>query len=133
LIPRGSAVISGMSSETDPRTEGPVRGDERAMLVGFLHWQRETLEMKCAGLDAADLARRAAEPSTLSLLGLVRHMAEVERSWFRRVMSDQDTPPYFYSDTNPDGDFDQGSARPRSRRGSVGSVARRDRVCRAAC
>jgi len=42
-----------MSSDIDPRTEGPVRGDERAMLVGFLRWQRETLEMKCAGLDAS--------------------------------------------------------------------------------
>ncbi|MGH9246378.1 MAG: DinB family protein [Acidimicrobiales bacterium] len=90
----------------DPRTDAPLHGDERAMIVGFLRWQRDTLELKCSGLDAADLARRSVEPSTLSLLGLVRHMAEVERSWFRRVMARQDAPPHFYSDTDPDGDFD---------------------------
>jgi len=102
-------MIARMSTDpdTDPRTDGPLRDDERAVLVGFLRWQRETLEMKCAGLDAADLARRSVDPSTLSLLGLVRHMAEVERSWFRRVMSGQDAPPHFSSDTDPDGDFDR--------------------------
>jgi uncharacterized damage-inducible protein DinB len=57
-------------------------------------------------LEAADLARRSVEPSTLSLLGLVRHMAEIERRWFRRVMAGQDAPPHFYSDTDRDGDFD---------------------------
>jgi len=46
------------------------------------------------------------EPSKLSLLGLVRHMAEVERAWFRRVMAGQDAPKHFCSDTDPDGDFD---------------------------
>ena len=92
--------------DADPRAEPPTRGDERATLVGFLRWQRETLELKCRGLDAADLARRAVEGSTLSLLGLVRHMAEVERSWFRRVISGADAPPHFFSREDPDGDFD---------------------------
>jgi hypothetical protein len=50
--------------DTDRRAEPPTRGDERGTLVGFLRWQRETLELKCAGLDAAELARRAVEPST---------------------------------------------------------------------
>src|SRR6266487_5349153 len=68
--------------------------------------QRATLELKCSGLDAADLARRSVEPSTLSLLGLVRHMAEVERIWFRQRMAGQDAPRHFYSKTDPDGDFD---------------------------
>lgn len=101
-------MIAGMSidSENHPRTEGPLLGDERAALLGFLRWQRETLELKCAGLDVADLARRAVEPSTLSLLGLVRHMADVERFWFREVMSGQDAPALFSSDALPDGDFD---------------------------
>src|SRR6266508_4281435 len=67
--------------------------------------QRATLELKCSGLDAADLARRSVEPSTLSLLGLVRHMAEVERIWFRQRMAGQDAPRHFYSKTDPDGDF----------------------------
>jgi uncharacterized damage-inducible protein DinB len=71
-----------------------------------LRCQRATLELKCSGLDAADLARRSVEPSTLSLLGLVRHMAEVERIWFRQRMARQDAPSHFCSDTDPDGDFD---------------------------
>lgn len=96
----------------DPRIAPPFEGDERATLAGFLRWQRDTLELKCAGLDATDLARRSVPPSTLSLLGLVRHMAEVERNWFRRVMAGQDAPPHFYSDSEPDGDFDGAVADP---------------------
>ncbi|MDQ3717009.1 MAG: DinB family protein, partial [Actinomycetota bacterium] len=53
-----------------------------------------------------ELARRSVDPSTMSLLGLVRHLADVERGWFRRVMAGQDAPPHFYSKTDPDGDFD---------------------------
>ena len=92
--------------EDDPREGGPSLGDERVTLLEFLRCQRLTLELKCAGLDAADLARRSVEPSTLSLLGLVRHMAEVERKWFRVRMAGQDAPPHFSSDTDPDGAFD---------------------------
>jgi uncharacterized damage-inducible protein DinB len=92
--------------DKDARPEPPPQGDERATLVGFLRWQRETLELKCAGLDAADLARRAVEPSTLSLLGLVRHLADVERGWFRGVLAAQDAPPHFRSDANRDEAFD---------------------------
>jgi uncharacterized damage-inducible protein DinB len=91
---------------TDPRADPPPRGGERATLVGFLRWQRDTLELKCSGLDTADLARRSVEPSTMSLLGLVRHMADVERGWFRGIMAGQDVPPHFSSDTDRDGDFD---------------------------
>lgn len=91
--------------DADPRADPPPRADERATLVAFLRWQRETLELKCSGLDAADLARRSVDSSTLSLLGLVRHMAEVERSWFRQMMAGQDAPPHFSSKTDPDGDF----------------------------
>jgi Protein of unknown function (DUF664) len=85
----------------DPRADPPTRSDERATLTGFLRWQRETLELKCSGLDAADLARRSAESSTLSLLGLVRHLADVERGWFRGVMAGQDLPPHFSSAPTP--------------------------------
>jgi uncharacterized damage-inducible protein DinB len=92
--------------ETDPREDPAARGDERAMLEGFLRWQRDTLQLKCSGLDASDLARRSVEPSTLSLLGLVRHLSDVERGWFRRVMAGEDAPPRFSSETDPDGDFD---------------------------
>jgi Protein of unknown function (DUF664) len=69
--------------DDDPRTDGGFEG-ERATLVGFLRDQRLTLELKCAGLGAADLARRSVPPSNLSLLGLVRHLADVGRGRFRR-------------------------------------------------
>jgi hypothetical protein len=90
----------------DPRENGPTLGDERTTLVEFLRAVRLTLEMKCAGLDAEALALRSVEPSTMSLLGLVRHLAEMERHSFRVVMAGQDAPRLFCSDTDPDGDFD---------------------------
>lgn len=62
------------------------------MLRGFLDFHRATLAMKCDGLSDEDLRRRSMPPSTLSLLGLVRHMAEVERAWFRRVIGGEDVP-----------------------------------------
>jgi uncharacterized damage-inducible protein DinB len=86
------------------RFETPTVGDERAVLTGVLGAQRATLELKCAGL-ATELATRSVPPSTLSLLGLVRHLADVERRWFRQVMAGQDAPPRFTSATDPDGDF----------------------------
>lgn len=95
-----------MDLDADPRDGGARLGDERATLVEFLRGQRLTLQLKCEGLDAAQLARRAVEPSTMSLLGLVRHMAEVERGWFRRRFAGQDLPKRYQSDTEPDGDFD---------------------------
>jgi uncharacterized damage-inducible protein DinB len=64
------------------RPEPPYAGDERATLEAFLDFQRETLLLKCAGLTGEQLVARSVPPSTMSLLGLVRHMADVERSWF---------------------------------------------------
>jgi hypothetical protein len=72
------------------RTGPSVTGDEREMLRAFLDYHRATLAMKCDGLDDGDLRRQSMPPSTLSLLGLVRHMAEVERTWFRRVINGED-------------------------------------------
>jgi uncharacterized damage-inducible protein DinB len=92
--------------DDDSRIDPPPIASERDMLVAFLQLQRETLELKCSGLDAAHLAERAVPPSTLSLLGLVRHMAEVERGWFRRTMADEDAPPHYYTKDDPDADFD---------------------------
>jgi uncharacterized damage-inducible protein DinB len=92
--------------EADPRKGGPSLGDERATLVEYLRRQRLTLQIKCEGLDTEQLARRAVEPSTVSLLGLLRHMAEVERTWFRRRFSGQDVPKRYQSEAEPDGDFD---------------------------
>jgi hypothetical protein len=70
------------------------------------------MEMKCADLDAAQLARRSVPPSTMSLLGLVRHMAEVERNWFRRAMAAEDAPSLYCSKTDRDGDWDGAVADP---------------------
>src|SRR6478735_10199506 len=72
------------------RTDPPLSGDERATLVGFLDWHRDTLAFKCEGLTDDQLRLQASPPSTLSLLGLVRHLAEVERAWFRRGMAQED-------------------------------------------
>ena len=91
---------------TDPRPAPPTVADERTMLCGWLDWHRETLATKCAGLTPAQLATRSAEPSALSLLGLVRHMTDVERGWFRNLLAAEDTRPIYYSDTDFDGDFD---------------------------
>lgn len=90
----------------DPRIDGPYVGDERTVLLAMLTWQRQTLELKCGGLDAEQLARRALPPSSLSLLGLVRHLAEVERGWSRVRMAREPRPPHFRSREDPDGDFD---------------------------
>jgi uncharacterized damage-inducible protein DinB len=62
------------------------------MLRAFLDYHRSTLVMKCAGLTDEELRQRSMPPSTLSLLGLVRHMAEVERAWFCRAFEDNDAP-----------------------------------------
>jgi uncharacterized damage-inducible protein DinB len=96
----------------DPRDTGTDLTDERDTLTEYLRAYRLTLELKCADLDAEQLARRSVPPSTLSLLGLVRHMAEVERSWFRRVMAGQDAPKLYCTDDNRDGDFDDARSDP---------------------
>ncbi|GGM07636.1 hypothetical protein GCM10010129_59390 [Streptomyces fumigatiscleroticus] len=97
--------------EDDPRGGGTPAG-ERETLAGYLRDQRLTLEMKCAGLDAEAMARRSVPPSNLSLLGLVRHLAGVERTWFRRVMAGQDVPRLYRTDEDPDADFDGAVADP---------------------
>ncbi|WP_157549786.1 DinB family protein [Nonomuraea candida] len=99
---RRSDIFGG---EEDIRFTFPAVGDERTLLTNVLAAQRATLELKCTGLTA-ELARRTVEPSTLSLLGLVRHVADVERRWFRTVLAGQEVPARFSTDEDPDGDFD---------------------------
>ncbi|MFJ2028977.1 DinB family protein [Streptosporangium sp. NPDC087985] len=89
---------------TDNRVSPPFVGDERAMLNNWLDWHRETLAVKCAGLSEEQLRERAVPPSTLSLLGLVRHMAHVERAWFRHVLNDEDVP-LLYKTADPNAEF----------------------------
>ncbi|MFD8467945.1 DinB family protein [Streptomyces cyaneofuscatus] len=76
----------------DHRVGPPSFGSERETLRAFLDYHRATLAMKCEGLTDEQLREKSMEPSTLSLLGLVRHMAEVERAWFRRTFEDRDAP-----------------------------------------
>jgi uncharacterized damage-inducible protein DinB len=71
---------------------GPLTGDDRAILEGYLAGQRATLLNVCAGLTGEQLAERAVPPSTLSLLGIVRHLAKVERVWLRKRVGGEDVP-----------------------------------------
>ncbi|MGW7031843.1 DinB family protein [Streptomyces xanthophaeus] len=81
------------------RISPPMTGDERETLRAYLDFHRATLARKCEGLTDEQLRRASMPPSTLSLLGLVRHMAEVERHWFRRVLSGEDLP-HLWSDSH---------------------------------
>jgi uncharacterized damage-inducible protein DinB len=88
------------------RSWPPHVAGERAMLQGWLDFHRQTLLTKCAGLTPAQLKTPAAEPSSLTLLGLVRHMAEVERWWFRRRSAGLPLNDLYCTEASPDGDFD---------------------------
>jgi uncharacterized damage-inducible protein DinB len=91
-----------MDPADDPRDTGTELGDERSVLVDYLRAYRLTMELKCSDLDAEQLARQSVPPSTMSLLGLVRHMADVERTWFRRVMAGEDAPPLYWVEGEED-------------------------------
>ncbi|MET9523970.1 DinB family protein [Streptomyces coeruleorubidus] len=90
---------------TTERRMPATTADERTMLEGWLEFHRQTLAWKCEGLSDEQLRSATVEPSELSLLGLVRHMADVERSWFRRVLTNEDAAPLYFSDEDLDGEF----------------------------
>lgn len=90
-----------------PRPTQPAVGSERETLSAVLDWHRATLELKCAGLPPKRLSERAVPPSTLSLHGLARHLAGVERWWFRIQFAGEDIPMLYYSDEDPNQDFDR--------------------------
>lgn len=91
----------------DARSDGPKTGDERAVVEHWLDLYRETVLLKIAGLDAEQLCRRSVPPSQMSLLGVVRHLTEVEAYWLRVVLLDeQDVPDYYCTEQSEDGDFD---------------------------
>jgi len=93
--------------DQDPRTFGNPEG-ELANYREYLDNYRLTIGLKCEGLDAEQLARRSVPPSTMSLLGLLRHLAGVENSWFQRVLQGLDQPlPYRRED---DRDWDWNGA-----------------------
>jgi uncharacterized damage-inducible protein DinB len=86
--------------------DGPLSGADRPILEGFLAWQRATLLGKCAGLTGEQLAERTAPPSNLALLGLIRHMAKVERIWFRQRFGAQQLAPMYDPALGKDADFE---------------------------
>ncbi|RCK69494.1 DinB family protein [Desertihabitans brevis] len=91
--------------EADPRAQELGSDTERTVLTSYLRSYRPTLELKCSGLDAAQLATRSVPPSDLFLLGLVRHLAGVERIGFRRRTAGEDVPLLDRTGDAPDGDF----------------------------
>jgi uncharacterized damage-inducible protein DinB len=97
---------------TDDRVGPPLLGGERETVRAFLDYHRATLAMKCEGLSDEELRTRSMPPSTLTLLGLVRHMAEVERAWFRRVINHEDIPLVWSDDDDYQAAYDaSGSSR----------------------
>jgi len=83
---------------------------ERLALEQWLDYQRATLLTKCAGLTGEQLAERAVSPSSMSLLGLVRHLTEVERWWFRRHAGGESLGDVYCTEERPDADFDDARA-----------------------
>jgi hypothetical protein len=90
----------------DTRTPPPPLGDERSLLIAYLEWHRETFALKCSGVDQARLSEKGIPPSGLSLHGLIRHLAAIERWWFRVQFAGEDVPLLYYSDDDPNQDFD---------------------------
>ena len=90
----------------------PLEAGERQMLSAWLDLERATLAMKCDSLTDDQLREQAVPPSSLSLLGLVRHMAEVERTWFRRRFAALDVPKRYQTEDDPDADFNGAVADP---------------------
>ena len=88
------------------RESTPSVAGERQMLEAWLDFHRQTLLSTCSGLTAGQLRQRSAPPSTMSLLGLIRHMTDVERGWFRRRIAGEDIGFLYSSAADPDGEFD---------------------------
>ena len=95
---------------TDPtsafRADPPQIGGDRALLQGFLDFHRGTLLWKTSGLTSEQLVRTSVEPSTMSLIGLVRHISEVERYWFQLCLAERPVELKLWTAEHPDGDFD---------------------------
>jgi len=81
----------------------PLNADERTTLESWLEFHRATLAMKCAGLSDEQAAAAPVPPSVFTMTGLVQHMAEVERNWFRRVLAGEQAPPIYDPEADPDG------------------------------
>ena len=95
-----------------PDFDPAATADEHTALTHFLAFQRAAFEQKCAGLNEEQMARRSAEPSAMSLLGILRHLAGVETGWFRNVMAGDDIPRPFAEPDDDDADFHRAEAEP---------------------
>lgn len=98
-----SSVARGTIFAMTERAMPPLHADERATLAGWLDFYRATLAGKCAGLTEEQLRMAAVPPSPLTLQGLVQHLTEVERNWFRRVLTGEQVPPIYGSPDDPGG------------------------------
>jgi hypothetical protein len=96
--------MSGMT-ESSARIDPAFANDEATMLADWLDFHRKTLALKCEGLTDQQLKLRSVTPSTLSLLGLVRHLAEVEQYWYQVVLLGQDRDPIYGTAEDQDFDF----------------------------
>jgi uncharacterized damage-inducible protein DinB len=99
-------VMTWIAPEVTDREEPGPTGDERAQVERWLDFHRKTLLTKCAGLTAEQLATASVPPSNLTLIGLVRHMAEVERSWFRTRFRGEPVGTMWSTDEQPDAEFE---------------------------
>ncbi|MFI5605633.1 DinB family protein [Amycolatopsis sp. NPDC051903] len=100
-IPKHFSPVAEGEREAIPRLAG-----ERETLVALLEWHRQTFVIKCAGLGQGELSRKAVAASALSLHGILRHLSGVERWWFRQQFAREDVPMLYYSDEDPDQDFE---------------------------
>lgn len=101
-----SDPTAGWTAPDVVRVDPALVADERAMYQAWLDFHRATLLGKCSGLDAGQLKTASAEPSNLTLLGLVRHMAQVERWWFRTGFAGQDVEALYSTDEWEDREFE---------------------------
>ena len=111
------------------RPDEPFVAGERAMLDGFLDRHRASLLYRCAGLTAEQLTLRAVPPSNLSLLGLIRHVTDVERTWFRQRFLGTSLPSLYARPDKPDAAFEE--LDPRQAPAAIDALKREWELCRA--
>jgi hypothetical protein len=104
-LTEGEPVVRAVTTPDDTafRTDAPFIAGEREMLQSWLDYHRGTLLWKAAGLTGDELARPGVEPSKMSLVGLIRHMTEVERWWFQRCLAGREVSMRYWSQEYPDG------------------------------
>lgn len=112
-------MAPSVSVTTMDRPVPPMNADERATLDGWLDFYRATLAAKCDGLSDEQLRTASAPPSELTLLGLLQHVAEVERNWFRRVLAGEQASPIYGPRDHPEGHDGGFDLSPQSSRGAA--------------